>query len=293
MMRLQRTLQKEVGLEGIGLHTGIHSALRLRPAPRDSGIVFYRKDRDTFIKAELNSVSDTAFATTLGSNGTKIKTVEHILAAISGLNIDNIVVEIDGPEIPIQDGSARDFVELLLHGGIARQSAKRLFLKIIKPLFFREGNTEIYALPYEGMLITYQIYFNHLLLGHQEITIKLDERTFIRELAPARTFGFLKDVEGMRANGLAKGGSLNNAIILSERGMLNKTELRFKDEFLRHKLLDLIGDLSLIGFPIWGHILARRTGHTTNLKFARKLLSSPHCWDIVTGQRSAFSLQTF
>lgn len=269
-------------MQGKGLHTGRYAVVRLRPAPRDSGVVFYRSDRATFINANINAVSDTAFATTLGSNGTKIKTVEHILAAISGLGIDNVLIEVNGPEIPILDGSSAEFVQMMLNKGIARQASKRPHIKVLKPMVFKEGNTEIAALPYEGRKITYQLYFNHCLLGHQRMSIELQEENFIKELAPARTFGFLRDVERLRARGLAKGGSLDNAVILSDTDVVNTSGLRFKDEFIRHKILDFIGDLSLLGFPVYGHILAYRSGHTTNLKFMRKFLSSTDSWQIVT-----------
>lgn len=281
-MRLQRTLKKEVSIAGIGLHTGQSTSVKLMPAPRDNGIVFYRRDRDVFIKADLNSVSDTAFATTLGSNGTKVKTVEHILAALSGLGIDNLLIEVSGPEIPILDGSSSGFVELILSAGVAKQAEKMPHLRILKPVFFKEANTEICVLPYDGTLITYQASFDHNLIGRQKMSIRLNEETFVKELAPARTFGFLKDIANMRANGLAKGGSLENAIILSDIGVVNKTGLRFQDEFIRHKVLDFIGDISLIGLPVYGHIHAIKTGHTTNIKFARKLLSSEDCWEIVS-----------
>ncbi|MBI4823838.1 MAG: UDP-3-O-acyl-N-acetylglucosamine deacetylase [Nitrospirae bacterium] len=281
-MRLQRTLKKEVSIAGIGLHTGQSTSVKLMPAPRDNGIVFYRRDRDVFIKADLNSVSDTAFATTLGSNGTKVKTVEHILAALSGLGIDNLLIEVSGPEIPILDGSSSGFVELILSAGVAKQAEKMPHLRILKPVFFKEANTEICVLPYDGTLITYQASFDHNLIGRQKMSIRLNEETFVKELAPARTFGFLKDIANMRANGLAKGGSLENAIILSDIGVVNKTGLRFQDEFIRHKVLDFIGDISLIGLPVYGHIHAIKTGHTTNIKFAKKLLSSEDCWEIVS-----------
>lgn len=289
-MRLQRTIKQEVSFEGIGLHTGNHVAVRLKPAPRDTGIIFHRKDKNVMIRAHVGEVSDTAFATSLGSNGTRIKTVEHILAAISGLGIDNLLIELDGSEIPILDGSSTELIALILKGGIAKQGKKRPYLRIIKPVVLEDGHSEIAAFPYEGRKITYRIHFNHHLLGEQRLSIELDEETFIREVAPARTFGFLKDVEYLRANGLAKGGSLENAIILGDNGVLNKSGLRFKDEFVRHKVLDFIGDISLAGFPIQGHIIANKAGHSTNIKFVKKLLSSPDCWEIVSDIEHAQAL---
>lgn len=282
VMRLQRTLKKEVSFSGIGLHTGRHAAVTLKPAARDTGIIFHRVDRSLLIRAHIGAVTDTAFATTLGNGTAKIKTVEHILAVFAGLGLDNILVEIDGPEIPILDGSSTELVSIILRAGIAKQGKKRPYLRITKPVSMEDGHAEVAVFPYDGRRISYGIHFHHHLLGKQHISIELSEESFIREVAPARTFGFLKDVEYMMANGLAKGGSLNNAIILSDSGIMNSSGLRFKDEFVRHKVLDLIGDFSLIGFPIFGHIFANKSGHSTNLKFMRKVLSCPDCWEIVS-----------
>lgn len=281
-MRLQRTLRQEVTFNGIGLHTGRYATVRLKPAPRDSGIIFHRVDRMAVIRANAGAVTDTAFATTLGNSGVKIRTVEHILAALAGLGIDNLIIEVDGPEIPILDGSSTELVSIILGGGIAKQGKRMPFMRIISPVIMDDGHSEIAVFPYEGRKITYRIHFNHYLLGEQNLSVELNEENFIKEVAPARTFGFLKDVEYMMANGLAKGGSLDNAIILSDKGILNSTGLRFKDEFVRHKILDSIGDFSLIGFPLYGHILANKAGHSTNLKFVKKLISCPECWEIVS-----------
>ncbi|HZV47373.1 MAG TPA: UDP-3-O-acyl-N-acetylglucosamine deacetylase [Thermodesulfovibrionales bacterium] len=280
MMRLQRTVKQEVSFEGIGLHTGRHSSVCLKPAPRDTGILFVRKDKDSLIKASVNAVTDTAFATTIGYNGAKIRTVEHILAALAGLGIDNTFIEVNGPEIPILDGSSVGLTQLILEAGIAKQSKKRPFIRITTPILLSDGHAEIAALPFEGRRITYRIQFHHHFLGEQKLSIDLTEENFVVEIAPARTFGFLKDVEYLKANGFARGGSFDNAIILGDKGIMNSTVLRFKDEFVRHKILDLIGDLSLLGFPIHGHIIANKSGHTTNLKFLKKLLSCPEYWEL-------------
>ncbi len=282
IMRLQRTLKQEVCFEGIGLHTGGHSHVCIKPAPRDTGIMFVRPDKDCTIKASVSAVSDTAFATTLGYNGVKIRTVEHILATLSGLGVDNAVVAISGPEIPIQDGSSMELTSLILQSGIAKQSKKRPYIKITSPIILTDGHAEIAAFPYNGRRITYRIHFNHHLLGEQQMSLDLTEESFAMEIAPARTFGFLKDVEYLKANGLARGGSFDNAIILGEDGILNTSGLRFKDEFVRHKILDLIGDLSLSGFPIHGHIIANKSGHTTNIKFLKKLFAYPENWEFVS-----------
>lgn len=281
---LQRTLTEETCFEGAGLHTGRYAKVYMKPAPRDSGITFIRKDKGALIKPSIFSVVDTAFATTIGYNGAKIRTVEHLLAGITGLGIDNILIEVDGPEIPILDGSAYKIAEILLKAGIARQSKERAYIKITKPISLTDGNAEVLAFPYNGRLITYKIYFNHHMLGHQSLSIELNEKVFLNEIAPARTFGFLKDVQYLQANGFAKGGSFDNAIILGEKEILNPTGLRFPDEFVRHKILDLIGDLSLIGYPIYGHIIANKSGHTTNLKFLKKLIAHPECWELVTSE---------
>lgn len=281
-MRLQRTLKQKVSFEGIGLHTGRYSKVHLKPAPRDTGIIFIRTDKELAIKASIGSVTDTAFSTTLGYNGIKIRTVEHILAVLAGLGIDNLTIEVNGPEIPILDGSSMELTSLILKGGIAKQSKKRPYIRITNPVVLTDGHAEIAAFPHNGIHITYRIHFNHYLLGEQNLSLELTEESFAMEIAPARTFGFLKDVEYLKANGFARGGSFDNAIILGESGILNSTGLRFKDEFVRHKILDLIGDLSLSGFPIYGHIIANKSGHTTNMKFLKKLLSHPDYWELVS-----------
>ena len=281
-MRLQRTLKKEVSFEGIGLHTGRYSKVRLRPASRDTGIMFIRTDKELTIKASVGSVTDTAFSTTLGHNGVRIRTVEHVLAALAGLGIDNVIVEVNGPEIPILDGSSIELTSLIIESGIAKQCRKRPHIRITNPVFLTDGHAEIAALPYDGRRITYRIHFNHHLLGEQNLSLELTEENFAIEIAPARTFGFLKDVEHLKANGFARGGSFDNAIILGESGVLNSSGLRFKDEFVRHKILDLIGDLALSGFPIYGHIIANKSGHTTNMKFLKKLLSNSDYWELLS-----------
>lgn len=281
-MRLQRTLKREVSFEGIGLHTGKYSKVRLKPASRDTGIIFIRTDKDLAIRASISSVTDTAFSTTLGYNGIKIRTVEHILAALYSLGIDNLFIEINGPEIPILDGSSIELTNLILKGEIAKQSKKRPYIRITNPVVLTDGHARIVALPHNGRRITYMIHFNHHLLGEQKLSLELTEENFVIEIAPARTFGFLKDVDYLKANGFARGGSFDNVIILGESSILNSSGLRFKDEFVRHKILDLIGDLSLAGFPIYGHIIASKSGHTTNLKFLKKLLSHPAYWELVS-----------
>lgn len=280
-MRAQRTIKNEVSFEGIGLHTGRHSRVTLKPASRDAGITFIRTDKPAVIKAHVGAVVDTAFATTIGINGIKISTVEHILAALAGLGIDNLIIEVAGPEIPILDGSSTELISIILRAGIAKQGKKRPYLRINKPFIYEDGHAHIAAFPHNGIKVTHSIFFHHNGIGEQRISIDITEENFVREIAPARTFGFLKDIEYLRSNGLAKGGSLDNAVVMGEDGVLNASGLRFKDEFVRHKVLDSIGDFSLIGFPIYGHIVASKSGHSSNVKFLKKLMSAPETWDIV------------
>lgn len=281
-MRFQRTISNEVCFEGIGLHTGRQASVWIRPAPIDTGIIFYRIDKGIVIKADVFSVTETAFATTIEFDGARIKTVEHLLAAIAGLGIDNLFIDIDGPEIPILDGSSTLLAGIILEAGITKQSRSKHFLKIKKPLVYEDAHSRIIALPHHGYCISYYIQFNHRLLSQQEMTIEINERNFITDIAPARTFGFLRDVEKLRTNGLAKGGSLDNAIVIGDDGVINPGGLRFADEFVRHKILDSMGDFLLTGHPIEGHIILERAGHTANINFLRKLLSSPDSFTILS-----------
>ncbi len=228
-MRLQRTIKKELAFHGVGLHTGREISMRLKPASRNAGIVFTRTDKGVNINASVTEVSDTAFATTLGNGKGKIRTVEHVLAAASGLGIDNLHIEVDGPEVPILDGSAAGFVAAMKGCGLARQASNRPYLRVTRPVVFKEGQIEIAVMPYEGRRISYQIDFNHHMLGQQHMDIEIDEVSFAEEIAPARTFGFVKDVEYLQSMGLAKGGSLDNAILLDDNGVVNASGLRFDD----------------------------------------------------------------
>lgn len=282
-MRYQSTLKREVLLKGVGLHTGRAINMRLKPAPRDTGIIFIRTDKgDVEIKANVNFVSDTTFATTLASDGVKIGTVEHILSALTGLNIDNLYIEIDGPEVPIMDGSAIYFTMKALEAGIAKQAKKISCIRILKPVMISEGPCQIAVMPYEGTKITCSVNYNHPSFREQKLSIDITGTNFISQIAPARTFGFLRDVKLLRSMGLAKGGSLDNAIVVGENGVLNKGELRFRDEFVRHKILDALGDISLLGRPLFGHVIANRPGHSLNIKFIRKLLSFTDSWEMVS-----------
>lgn len=282
-MRFQCTLQKEVSIRGTGLHTGREIRVNLKPAPRGTGIVFVRTDRNNIeIKACVGSVADTTFATTLARDGVRVGTVEHLLSAFAGLNIDNAYVELDGPEIPIMDGSALPFVTKIAEAGIANQGMRLSCIRILEPIMVIEGPCQIAVAPYEGMRITHRIDYTHPAFGEQRMGIDITTTNYISELAPARTFGFLRDVEMLRSRGLARGGSLENAIVLGEKDVINKGKLRFRDEFVRHKILDVVGDISLLGLPLYGHVIANKSGHTLSIKLLKKILLSRNSWEIIS-----------
>ncbi len=282
-MRLQNTIQKDIFICGQGLHTGRMIDMCLRPAPRGSGVVFIRKDKgDIEIKANVGSVSDTSFATTLSTDGARVGTVEHLLAALAGLNIDNVYIELNGPEVPILDGSALHFVDALMQCGIAKQAKSVSCIKILEPIVVTEGASQIAITPYDGTRITYRLFYTHPAFGEQKMGVDITATSFINELAPARTFGFLKDVEMLKSKGLVKGGSLDNAIVLGDKEVINGGSLRFKNEFVRHKILDAIGDLSLIGMPIYGHVIANKSGHTLHVKLLKKILLNRDLWEIIS-----------
>jgi len=286
MIRYQRTIKNNIQCNGIGLHTGKTVQMTLKAAPTGTGVVFIRTDlANTQIRAIAANTDTTSYATTLSQNNASVKTVEHLLAAFAGLNIDNVYIEIDSDEVPIMDGSARPFVKLIADACIVNQEMAQPALKVIKPIFVREGNKQLAIWPAETTSISYFIDFNHPLLKEQSLQYQPTEETFLREVSEARTFGFMSDVKTLQANGLARGASLENAVALGEDSVLNKDGLRFRDEFVRHKILDLIGDLSLAGMPIIGHIVAHKSGHGLNTQMVSKLLSSPQNWILVGSQK--------
>jgi len=279
MIRFQRTIRKNITCEGIGLHTGKPVKMTLKPAPASTGIVFIRTDLDNAeIKAIAANTVSTSYATTLSQNGVSVKTVEHLLSTFASLNIDNVYVEIDTEEVPIMDGSARPFVRLIADAGIQSQEILQPVLKVIKPIFVREGNKQLAIWPAETTSISYFIDFNHPMLKEQSLQYQPSEEAFLREVSDARTFGFMSDVKALQANGLAKGASLDNAVALGDDAVLNEDGLRYDDEFVRHKILDLIGDLSLVGMSIVGHIVAHKSGHGLNAQMVSKLLNNPQTW---------------
>jgi UDP-3-O-[3-hydroxymyristoyl] N-acetylglucosamine deacetylase len=265
----QQTIRRTVALEGIGLHSGKPVKITLSPAPPDSGIVFRVGPDGHPIPAAPESVVDSHYATTIGRNGTRIQTVEHLMAAAAGLGIDNLSVEVEGTELPAVDGSAKPFVGLLNTAGRAAQSARRRPIVIRQPIHVGSGNRWLQIVPGPELRISYTLDNDHPAIGTQVLTWVPTEESFINEFAPARTYGFLKDLGAMRKHGLALGGSLDNAIVVGKRGTLNG--LRYRDEFVRHKVLDLVGDLALLGRPIHGHVIARNAGHALNFELVLEI----------------------
>ena len=280
----QRTLSDEVGCTGIGLHSGQKVKINIRPAPTDTGIRFIRTDLDKrpMVKAHFKNVVDTTLATTIGFNGSKVSTIEHLMAAFFGLGIDNAIVELDGPEVPIMDGSAAPFVFLIKSAGISEQKNPKRFIVIKRPFKVNDGNRSVAIYPSKDLRISYMIDFEHPLLRNQRYELAFSGRDFAREISSARTFGFLKDVETLKENGFAKGGSLDNAIVVDDFRIINEDGLRFKDEFVRHKILDFIGDLSIIGSPVIGHFVVKKSGHFLNQHMLKKLIKSKRHWKVLS-----------
>ena len=236
------------------------------------------------VQAQFRNVFDTTFATTIGSNGCKVSTIEHLTAAFFGLGIDNAVVELDGPEVPIMDGSAAPFVFLIKSAGIKEQKSPKQFIVIKRPFKVEDGNRSVCIYPSKELKITYLIDFQHPLLRNQEYELRFSGKDFVREISGARTFGFLKDVEMLKKNGFARGGSLDNAVVVDDFRIINEEGLRFKDEFVRHKILDFIGDLSIIGSPIIGHFVVKKSGHFLNQCMLKSLMESNKHWKVLAFQ---------
>ena len=282
-MDAQRTLRRAISCVGIGLHSGNKVQLSLKPAPTNFGIRFRRADLgDHEVPANVQHLAGIQLATALSRNEVSVETVEHLLAALVSMGVDNVLIELNSPEVPIMDGSAAPFVYLIQEAGIKQQVSPRKYLKIVRPIALSRGDKRISLYPSDHFKVTYSISFDHPLLRHQSRTLRITEESFIEEIAPARTFTFLKDVENHRQNGLALGGSLENAIVLGETGVLNNA-LRFEDEFVRHKILDAVGDLALVGFPVIGHLVAHRAGHALHTEFVGKILAETDCWRLMEG----------
>lgn len=281
-MAYQLTIQRPVETEGVGLHTAVRSVLRLVPAPADTGIVFRRTDLDNFeIEAEVRNVARVSYATSLMKQGVLISTTEHLLAALYCCGIDNVYVELDALEVPILDGSSQPFIDLLTQAGTRRLRRQRRYIHVVKPLEFSDGDRRIGIYPADEFRVHCVVDYGHPAVGPQEVEMTVDRGSFSRELAPARTFGFLKDFLGLQSMGLIRGGSLANAIVLDDTSVLNGP-LRFADEFGRHKALDLIGDLALVGRPLQASIVAHKAGHALHTQLVTRLLQDRSLWTETT-----------
>lgn len=282
MITFQRTLQKEITFSGIGLHTGYSVQMKLIPAPSDTGIVFRRTDLENFrIEAVRSHVAKVSYATTLMKKGVMISTVEHILSTLYGLCIDNLYLDIDSMEVPIMDGSCRSFMEEILQAGIVEQNVPRQYIIIEKPIEVRQENKVAGVYPNPTPKATYIIDFEHKAIGHQEVEMELTPESYCSEIGHARTFGFVSDVEYLKSLGLIRGGSLENAVVLDDSDIV-ENDLRYPNEFVRHKLLDMLGDLALTGYPIIGHLYAERAGHAIHTALADRIARQTDHYRICT-----------
>lgn len=281
----QHTLRNSFTVTGVGVHSGAPATLTVRPAPAYTGVMFVRSDihdKNNVIPARWNNVVDTRLCTVLGNKaGVTISTVEHLLSAFAALGVDNAIVEVDGPEIPIMDGSAIKFVQALDKAGLMRQNEHRRVLRIKKTVSYQEGDKEVVLSPADSQYFGFEISFDNPLIGRQKFTHQLKEDAYRTEISSARTFGFLHEVEALRKMGLARGGSLDNAIVVDGDKVLNPDGLRFKNEFVRHKILDAIGDIYLMGLQMIGHYNGVKAGHAMNNKILHVLFSQPDAFEIV------------
>lgn len=282
----QQTIKRTVRCTGVGIHSGGRVALSLMPAPANTGIVFLRRDlgSDVRIPACIGNIRPALLSTVVGIDGIQVQTVEHVLAAVRGLGVDNLAVEVDAPEMPAVDGSAEPFVRMMLEAGLEHQERPRTYLKIVRPIEVCEGDKRIAIRPAPWSSVCYRIDYNHPLIQQQNFFYRESPEAFVREIAPARTFGFLREVQALWEAGLGLGGSLENTLILSDDGLLNEDGLRFHDEFVRHKILDLIGDMSLLGLPFIGEVVAVRSGHALHARLVKKILQSRDHWMLVSGE---------
>jgi UDP-3-O-[3-hydroxymyristoyl] N-acetylglucosamine deacetylase len=289
-MLRQRTLKSITRATGVGLHTGRKIAMTLRPAQPDTGVVFRRIDlaEPIDIPARADLVGETRLSSCLVLGEVKIYTVEHLMSALSGLGVDNVYVDLDGPEVPIMDGSAAPFAFLLQAAGIEEQAASKRFIRIRKKIEVSEGDKWARLEPWDGLKFSFSIAFDHPVIERsgQSVTVDFAETSYLKEIARARTFGFMQDVESLRDSGLALGGGLENAVVLDEYRVLNAEGLRFADEFIRHKVLDAIGDLYLLGKPLLGAFSAHKSGHAINNRLLRALLAQPDAWEAVSFERA-------
>ncbi len=285
MLRAQRTLKQSVSCYGMGLHSGMIVNMTLRPLPPWSGVVFQRLDIEGHprIKATYTNISGTKLATSLAKDGAGVQTVEHLLAVFAGMGIDNVLVQLDAPEVPILDGSAAPFIYLIRHAGVVDQRGLQPCLRVRKEIRVEEEDRSAAIFPAEQTEIFCTIGFDHPLIGQQSSSYLHSEENFCRDVGPARTFGFKSEVDYLHRNGLARGGSLDNAVVVDEYRVLNEEGLRYRDEFVRHKVLDSLGDLFLAGFPLMGRFVGYKSGHHMNYKLIKKLMADTEAWELLTG----------
>jgi UDP-3-O-[3-hydroxymyristoyl] N-acetylglucosamine deacetylase len=288
----QHTVRREVQCSGVGLHSGVRVWMRLKPAPPSFGVRFLRLDARNHkaIIAHYHQVVDTFLATSIGIDGVSVSTIEHLMAALMGCGIDNVLVELDGPEVPIFDGSAAPYLDLIQRAGRREQNAPRQWLRIERPFTVREGDAYIIASPSHTFRVRYTIDFPHPLVGTQQLTWSFDEGTFARDIARARTFGFLRDVQKLKSMGMARGGSLTNAIVFDDYGVLNGDGFRYADECVRHKILDFVGDLALAGTSLLGSFEAYKAGHSLHNRFLKKLIGKAGSYSLLTPRYTPQSL---
>jgi UDP-3-O-[3-hydroxymyristoyl] N-acetylglucosamine deacetylase len=289
-MLRQRTLKALTRATGVGLHTGQKVRMVLRPAQPNTGIVFRRVDLDPVVdlRASAEAVGETRLSSCLVQGDARVYTVEHLMSALSGLGVDNVFIDLDGPEVPIMDGSAAPFAFLIQAAGIEEQPAAKRFMRIRKRVEVAEGDKWARVEPFDGYKLSFSIVFNHPVIekSNQSVTVDFAKTSYLKEIARARTFGFMQDVEQLREDGLALGGGLDNAVVLDEYRVLNSDGLRFADEFIRHKVLDAIGDLYLVGNPLLGAFSAHKSGHSLNNRLLRELMRRPDAWELVSFERA-------
>jgi UDP-3-O-[3-hydroxymyristoyl] N-acetylglucosamine deacetylase len=290
----QRTLKNSIRATGVGLHTGEKVTLTLRPAAPNTGVVFHRSDMDppVSIPATAENVGDTRLSTTLVKGDARVSTVEHLLSAVAGLGIDNLHVDVSAPEVPIMDGSAGPFVFLLQSAGLMEQSAPKQFIRVKRAVEVHDGDKWVRFDPYEGFKVGFCIDFEHPMFtsGSQRAELDFSSTSFVREVSRARTFGFMRDIEALRANQLALGGSLDNAIVLDDFKILNEDGLRYENELVKHKILDVVGDLYLLGHSLIGAFTGHKSGHSLNNQLIRHLKQDADAWELVTFEDESQSL---
>ncbi len=280
-MRKQRTIKEIIKVSGIGVHTGKKVDIIIEPAQENTGILFHRTDKNVFIQANQNNVVDTTLSTTLGINGVYVKTVEHLLASLYALNIDNCIIRIDNEEVPILDGSSAPWVYLLKNASFVEQKNYKKVLVVTKPVKIKDNGKFVALVPCRKFKISYAIAFDGTFIGKQKYELEINEHNFIKEISKARTFCFLRDIEYMQQNNLALGGSLDNAVVVDDYGIVNEDPLRYENEFVRHKILDAIGDLSILNYDLKAHYIAYKSGHNLNYRLVSNLLKDKKSYVVI------------